>query len=440
MNKKNLLAIYLNEFDIKFLQNGAKKFKCANIQKFLRLQKCKTYSPDKVQDKNLDPWVQSVSINTGKRSSEHKIFKIGQKIKSSNVQIWDNLSKRNISCGVWGAMNSKFKKNKNLKIYFPDPWNNFDKPFPENLNYLFKLPRSYAQNYTNFSIFSNFKNISLLIIGIFKFGIFNYLTKKVFFYLKIFFNTGIKNYFLFFLLDIFSLVAYAKIEKKNSLQFSLIFLNSIAHYQHNNWDEKKNHWKFFLLVDEMFRIINKIYSNYNSLIIFNGFTQKKIKPEYIIRANDFGKFFKDMNIRHKSILPNMTNGGFLAFDKIADKKQAIKILKNYNLFSLNVFEIKSTEKLVIFFRIQIKSYKNLRNFHQKVTKNNFKKYISYEKNFSKYSIYKKNDDLFWFVNRMTFIKTTGKHIPEGDLIFDNMNIHKNKIENKEIFKIIERHF
>ena len=96
MNKKNLLAIYLNEFDIKFLKNGAKKFKCTNIQKFLRLQKCKTYSPDKVQDKNLDPWVQSVSINTGKRSSQHKIFKIGQKINASNIQIWDKLSKKNI--------------------------------------------------------------------------------------------------------------------------------------------------------------------------------------------------------------------------------------------------------------------------------------------------------------------------------------------------------
>jgi hypothetical protein len=190
----------------------------------------------------------------------------------------------------------------------------------------------------------------------------------------------------------------------------------------------------------MFGIINKIYLNYNSLIIFNGFTQKKIKPEYIIRANDFAKFFKDLNINYKSLLPNMTNGGFLEFDKITDKEQAVKILKNYNLFSLNVFEIKSTEKLVIFFRIQIKSNKNLKNFYQKITKSNFKKYISYEKNFSKYSIHKKNNDLFWFVNRMTFIKTTGKHIPEGDLIFDNMNIHKNNIENKEIFKIIERHF
>ena len=440
MSKKNLLAIYLNEFNINFLKSGAKKFRCQNIKNFLSLQKCKTYSPDKVQDKNLDPWVQSVSISTGKRSSEHKIFKIGQKKTSTNIQIWDCLTKKNISCGVWGAMNSKFNDNKNLRVYFPDPWNNFDIPFPKNLIYLFKLPRSYAQNYTNFKIYSNFKSILLFIFGIFKFGVFNYLIKNFFFYLNIFFNTGIKNYFLFFLLDIFSIVVYEKISKKNNLHFSLIFLNSIAHYQHNNWDEGKNHWKFFLLADEMFRIINKIYLNYNSLIIFNGFTQKKIKPEFIIRANDFGKFFKDLNIKYKSILPNMTNGGFISFNKILDKKNAIKILKNFNLFGLNVFEIKSTDKLVFFFRIQIKSFSNLKNFYKKINYKNHKKYLSYENKFSKYLIRKKNNDLFWFVSRVTFIKTTGKHISEGDLIFKNINVDKNKIENKEIFNIIQRHF
>lgn len=37
MNKKNLLTIYFCEFDINFLKSNAKKFKCRNIQNFLRL-------------------------------------------------------------------------------------------------------------------------------------------------------------------------------------------------------------------------------------------------------------------------------------------------------------------------------------------------------------------------------------------------------------------
>ena len=85
------------------------------------------------QDFNLDPWVQSVSINTGKPSKLHKVYKLGQPLKKDLVQIWDKLSKNKISCSVWGAMNSKLKKNKYIDYYFPDPWNFRDSTWPENL-------------------------------------------------------------------------------------------------------------------------------------------------------------------------------------------------------------------------------------------------------------------------------------------------------------------
>ena len=49
---------------------------------------------DTKQDYNLDPWVQSVSINTGKSSTKHKVYKLGQQVKKNLVQIWDVLSKK----------------------------------------------------------------------------------------------------------------------------------------------------------------------------------------------------------------------------------------------------------------------------------------------------------------------------------------------------------
>ena len=58
---------------------GAKKYNCKNIKKLLKLKSIKTFSSDKIQDKNLDPWVQSISINSGKKSKEHKIFNLGEK-------------------------------------------------------------------------------------------------------------------------------------------------------------------------------------------------------------------------------------------------------------------------------------------------------------------------------------------------------------------------
>ena len=92
--KKDLLLIYLNEFNLEFLIKGAKKYNCHSIKEILKFNKILTFTKDKKQDKDLDPWVQSVSINTGKSSKSHKIFKLGEALKKNHTQIWDKLSKR----------------------------------------------------------------------------------------------------------------------------------------------------------------------------------------------------------------------------------------------------------------------------------------------------------------------------------------------------------
>ena len=66
--QNDLLAIYLNEFNYKYLLKGAKKYSCKNILQVFNLKKIKTFTKDTNQDVDLDPWVQSVSINTGKSS------------------------------------------------------------------------------------------------------------------------------------------------------------------------------------------------------------------------------------------------------------------------------------------------------------------------------------------------------------------------------------
>ena len=117
MSKKKLLAINLNEFNLKFIRYGADKYNCPNIKKFLKLRKILTYSKDKIQDKNLDPWVQSISINSGIRSDTHQIFKLGEKMPKNLVQIWDHLSKKKNNSAIWGPMNTKFRNNKYIKIF-----------------------------------------------------------------------------------------------------------------------------------------------------------------------------------------------------------------------------------------------------------------------------------------------------------------------------------
>ena len=320
-HKKKILAVHLNEFNYKFLKYGAKKYNCHYINEILKFNKIKTYSLDKEQDKNLDPWVQSVSINTGKKSENHKIFNTGQKVPNKLIQIWDYLAKKNLKCAVWSTMNAKYKKNKNIEIFFPDPWNNQTVVKPKELKNLYELPRNYAQNYTDFSFFKYFTCILKFFISCVNFGVITYFIRKFFLYTKIFVKTGFKNYFLFFLFDIISLRAFYNITENKKLNFSLIFLNSLAHFQHNNWDEKENFYKYFLLTDEICKNIIKLGKNYDEVIIYNGFTQKKIRPEYIIRPTNPKEFIKSTGVKFDHFHSNMTNGGIIIFKNNIKKKK-----------------------------------------------------------------------------------------------------------------------
>lgn len=435
-NEKNLLVIYLNEFNLNFLKSGAKKYNCKYIKKIFELNISKTLSNDTTQDKDLDPWVQNVSINLGIKSKKHKIFKIGQSINQKQIQIWDILSKRKIECGVWGTMNSKYRKNNNLKFFFPDPWNYNDQPYPNELKNLFYLPSSYAQKYTDFKIRNELNNIFKFFIGCLNYDVIIYFLRNFLSYLKIFFKTGFKNYFLFFLFDVISLKVFQRLLNKNKIKFSIIFLNSLAHFQHNNWDEKENHKKYFFFVNEILKIVYEISKDYNSILIFNGMSQKKIKTEYLIRPKNFYKLFNFLKIKYSKILSNMTNGGFIYFKNKQDKEEGLSILKKSIIANLNIFEVYSFKENKIFFRIQIKSVMDPKLIKGK----NLKKALVYEKKYKSYPNSNMQFNLELFLDNMIFIKTTGKHIKHGEIISKNVEIKKKVIYNTGIFSIIKNHF
>ena len=71
----------------------------------------------------LEPWIQWVSIYTGKRANEHKIFRLGDIKKYSGDLIFNTIEKLNKSIGLVCSMNvaNNFKES---KYFFSDPWTN----------------------------------------------------------------------------------------------------------------------------------------------------------------------------------------------------------------------------------------------------------------------------------------------------------------------------
>ena len=130
---------------------------------------------------------------------------------------------------------------------------------------------------------------------------------------KIFIETflfkGFKNYNLFFLFDLISIYIFESVIKQKFTNYNHIFLNSIAHFQHNNWDEIENYKIFFKYTDAICEKILGLAKNYKQVLIYNGFTQKKIKTEYLLRPINPKDFLKNIGINFYKLNTNMTNGG-----------------------------------------------------------------------------------------------------------------------------------
>ena len=437
MNNKKLIAVNLNEFNLEFLKYGAKKYNYKYLKKFLKIKKIETFSSDLKQDKNLDPWVQSISINTGTRSSNHKIYNLGEKIPKNINQIWDILSKKKNSCAIWGTMNTSFKENKYVKIFLPDPWNHQNKVKPKELKNFYTLPRHYAQNYTNFHFSSNFLKILSLFFYLIRKLTFSNLITLLPICLSMFLKKGFKHYMFFFLFDIVSLKIFEKLSNGNKLNFSLIFLNSLAHYQHNNWNEQSSHKYYFFFTNQILKIIFELEKAYNGLIIYNGFSQKKIIAEYMLRPKNPKLFFKNIGIKFKSFHSNMTNGAIITFKNTNHFNSALNLLKTYNIYGFVIFESRPINKKQIFIRVKIRSKNNLKL--KKRLLNKLKDNFFYEdknKILKKNINYKIND----FINSMVFIKTTSKHTRNGVLFYKGAEIKEKKIENIRIFNLISNFF
>jgi len=427
---QKLIVVNINEFNHNFLLRKSKTFKCKNIINFFRnFDKSKTFTLDKIQHENLDPWVQEVSINTGKNSKKHKIKNLGEKLNSNIFQIWDLISKK-FTVSVWGSMNSQLRDNKNINIFFPDPWNFTSKIKPQDLENLFLLPNYYAKNYTDIKV-SNFTKYTIYLIKIVLKSsiVLKHIFFNFFFYLKnIFFSKIPLNFKLFIIFDIICLLILLNLEKKNRSDCVFIFLNSIAHFQHNYWDDKKNYKNYFIFFDKLFFVLNKHLSNYQSAIIYNGFTQKRIKPEYLLRPYNPKKLLKKLKITFIRSEQNMTNGAILFFKNERKQKYFYNKMKNLTLGNLYLFELKKIDKKSFFYKIRIKSN------YQKFDRVSFKKKFDYYKEYKKSKKVNLNFDL---LDEFKFIKTTGIHINQGLFFHKNLNIKiKKKFQNHYIFNII----
>ena len=101
-----LILLELNEinFDFvrKYISSGEK---LPGFTKLLEGKFIHTNSEEKYE--YLEPWIQWVSVHTGKSFKDHKIFRLGDIVSSSEKQIFETLEEEGITVGAVSPMNAR---------------------------------------------------------------------------------------------------------------------------------------------------------------------------------------------------------------------------------------------------------------------------------------------------------------------------------------------
>ena len=119
LNSK-LILIELNEinFDaaIFYIERGS------SLPGFKRLiEKGITNTESEPEYENLEPWVQWPSVHTGKTYEEHKVFRLGDFVNSTDEQFFEQVEKAGFFVGAVSPMNAS-NKLQNPAYFIPDPW------------------------------------------------------------------------------------------------------------------------------------------------------------------------------------------------------------------------------------------------------------------------------------------------------------------------------
>jgi hypothetical protein len=324
--------IELNEFNLPFMRRVAEELALPNLLRALSYRHGVTRADQEIEHQGLDPWVQWVSIHTETPSQVHGVIRLGDVPHLKQSQIWERLGKQGVSTGVWGLMNAERRDAKNNLFFLADPWTFTSQPHPESLADFVALPGYYAKNYLDYSLSkalrAAFKTGSFLLRNV---PLLN-LVKDAAFLTRHAVKTPLGTPFLFCAFELLSSRVYAELRDKYRPDAHLIFLNSIAHFQHHDWNEQTIDLTarfVYRTIDRILGIVLPAEAAAERVLILNGFSQKNVANEelYCYRQINPDRFLRRAGLSFERVEQCMTNDGHVFFASPADAAKAARWLE-----------------------------------------------------------------------------------------------------------------
>jgi hypothetical protein len=348
-NEKKLILIELNEINFDVVKKYISSTKLRHFSSIIDNNLKTTLA--ELEYSKLEPWIQWVSVHTGMKADEHKIFRLGESINFDYEQIFEKVKKKNFTVGVLFSMNA-INKNVDFEYFIPDPWTETQ---PSN-NFWCKVLNKAIKQSVNDNSARKIDFISYLIIF---FASIRFIRpSKYFIFLKIILNSIKKKWYKVLALDFLISEIHLNFLKNKKTNFSSVFYNGGANIQHHyffNSKKIKGNFKnpswyinsdddpiedMLILYDEILKSYLKLVDQGYSLIFATGLSQEPYDREkFYYRLSNHDAFLKKIGIEYKYVQKLMTRDFFIFFDNNTQRDLGrIKLEKIISKSNERIFE------------------------------------------------------------------------------------------------------
>lgn len=341
---KPLILFGLNEVNFEYIQHYISLGYLPNFKKLFESSALIKTSSEKTYEE-LEPWIQWVSIQTGKKFSEHGIFRLGDVVDNGHTQIWEHLEEK---YGVKVAALSPFNaanRAKDPAFFVPDPWTKTE----VTGGWLMKKVAGAVADAVNENATGGSKITTYiyLILAVLRFS----LIKRHIHIVLLILTALRSHYHRAILLDQILTDVFCSAWKQTRPGFSTLFLNSVAHLQHHymfnsaayKGSNKNPEWYMKPDKDPLLeglksydQLIKQMLDLPGSPRIFvaTGLHQNPVeKPVFYWRLKDHAGFLENIGLEYEDVQARMSRDFLVTFEteeQAKDGEDAFVSFKDHN--------------------------------------------------------------------------------------------------------------
>lgn len=339
MKKQKVILLGLNELNFDYIKYYAGLGELPNFKFVFENYQCTETSSEK-EYKLLEPWIQWLTVCTGKDYSEHKVFRLGDIVNRKDLkQIFEVIEENGLTVGAVSPFNAD-NRLKKPKFFVPDPWTQTQ---ASGENFVKEVSAAVAQAVNDNAKDSLSKKSILSILKTYLRVVSpSHYTQYLKLASGIKSKVGVKAVILDKLLGDLFLQQW----KKHQPDFANLFLNTGAHFQHHymfnskaydgalsnpEWYCPKNQDPLLMILKEYDQIIGGILKLGVRLIISTGLHQKPHKHNtFYWRLKEHKAFLSKIGMNNiKEVIPRMSRDFLIEFNNTQDALAAQKLLETY---------------------------------------------------------------------------------------------------------------